>query len=569
MAFGRLKVDELETSTQTVNVDALVGIAADGDKGDITVSGSGTVWSIDDGAVDTAALGGDITVAGKALLDDVDAAAQRTTLGAEAAGTAASAISTHEAAADPHPGYALESSLATVATTGAYADLTGKPALVANLDDLGDVDLTTTPPADGEALVYDSATGDWVPGAAGGGIPGGTTGQIQWNSSGSFDGVSGSTVGATGDITLSLAGAADTPPLKLTGTWFSGGTSTTTKPQFLIEPTGTTSTAWSTSGTGLGVNAPSGFTGNLLDLQVNGTSLARFSSTGALSVPLGNPAQGAIRFGNSNEGFYGLSQFGFAFSIDTSTPVFAARYVSPGLNLTSQIWGLGLVQNAFIGWGSQVNATSGHDLLVGRDAANTLAQRNGTNAQTYRLYNTFTNASNYQRTSITDDSTGLVIDQQYAGTGAARTNLLDLKNNGTSQVKVTNNAFIYCRGLLAGVQGTTNFDVAIGVGYGVALRNTQQMGWSSGVATLPADVGFKRDQAGVVAVTDGSTGTGYLKQTPVAVSALPAAATVGAGTRGFVSDSTVAASGNFGATVTGGGSNNVPVFSDGTNWLIG
>jgi hypothetical protein len=82
MAFGRLKVDELETSTQVVNVDALTsGGVSDGDKGDITVSGSGTVWSIDNGAVDTAALGGDITIAGKALLDDADAAAQRTTLG--------------------------------------------------------------------------------------------------------------------------------------------------------------------------------------------------------------------------------------------------------------------------------------------------------------------------------------------------------------------------------------------------------------------------------------------------------------------------------------------------------
>jgi hypothetical protein len=50
-------------------------------------------------------------------------------VGADASGTAASAISTHEAAADPHPGYALESSLATVATTGAYADLTGTPAV--------------------------------------------------------------------------------------------------------------------------------------------------------------------------------------------------------------------------------------------------------------------------------------------------------------------------------------------------------------------------------------------------------------------------------------------------------
>jgi hypothetical protein len=44
----------------------------------------------------------------------------------------------------------------------------------------------------------------------------------------------------------------------------------------LIEPTGTTSTAWSTSGTGLDLVSMrrSGFGGRLLDLQLNGTSTA-------------------------------------------------------------------------------------------------------------------------------------------------------------------------------------------------------------------------------------------------------------------------------------------------------
>lgn len=40
---------------------------------------------------------------------------------------------------------------------------------VADLDSLTDVDLTTTPPADGDTMVFDSGAGMWVPGAPAGG----------------------------------------------------------------------------------------------------------------------------------------------------------------------------------------------------------------------------------------------------------------------------------------------------------------------------------------------------------------------------------------------------------------
>lgn len=58
-----------------------------------------------------------------------------------------------------------------------------------------------------------------------------------------------------------------------------------------------------------------------------------------------------------------------------------------------------------------------------------------------------------------------------------------------------------------------------------------------------------------------------VKSTVVAFNSLPAATT--SGLRAFINNGNLAASGNFGAQVTGGGSNIVPVFSDGTNWRIG
>jgi len=58
----------------------------------------------------------------------------------------------------------------------------------------------------------------------------------------------------------------------------------------------------------------------------------------------------------------------------------------------------------------------------------------------------------------------------------------------------------------------------------------------------------------------------YASITPVAYANLGNAV---AGARAFVNNSNRVASGNFAATVGGGGANVVPVWSDGTNWYIG
>lgn len=79
--------------------------------------------------------------------------------------------------------------------------------------------------------------------------------------------------------------------------------------------------------------------------------------------------------------------------------------------------------DGFIGWGNSTtnaNAATPNASLFS-DAANILAQRNSTNAQTLRLYRTFTDASNYERLGfIATRTTRFAIAAENAGTGAAR-----------------------------------------------------------------------------------------------------------------------------------------------------
>jgi fibronectin-binding autotransporter adhesin len=87
------------------------------------------------------------------------------------------------------------------------------------------------------------------------------------------------------------------------------------------------------------------------------------------------------------------------------------------------------------------------------------------------------------------------------------------------------------------------------------------------------DTGFYWVSDGNIGITNNGVQTGIFRpngvvqQTVTTIPALPAATT--AGMRAYVSDSNKVASGNFGAAVVTGGSNTVPVYSDGTSWKIG
>lgn len=132
-AIGVVPPEELVTPVRSVNNQF------PDSSGNITISGGGG------GAVDSVfgrtgavvAQSGDYTKSqvGLGNVDNtsdankpISTATQIALDGKENAGTAASAVSAHVAAPDPHPQYALDSSLAEVATSGDYNDLINTPS---------------------------------------------------------------------------------------------------------------------------------------------------------------------------------------------------------------------------------------------------------------------------------------------------------------------------------------------------------------------------------------------------------------------------------------------------------
>ena len=110
-----------------------------------------------------------------------------------------------------------------------------------------------------------------------------TTGTLL-TTTGSGTGLSGVALLATAN-TFTTNGAVSASAQIYSGSVFTGGTATTTTPYILIQPTGTSAaTIWSTSGTVLGVNAVSGFGGNLMHLLVNNSAKFTVSSVGTITA---------------------------------------------------------------------------------------------------------------------------------------------------------------------------------------------------------------------------------------------------------------------------------------------
>lgn len=267
----------------------------------------------------------------------------------------------------------------------------------------------------------------------------------------SFALLSGATF--TGTITSTLGTlTTSTPALDASQTWNAAGTTFT--------------------GLKLNVTNTASAAGSLLaDLQVGGTSQFKVDKGGAVTSNSGFTAGGNILTGSGS----------------------------------------------YLGWNggtilyNSYNSTGGFSILsssgpgIGTDTGDTIVLRRSTNPLTFRVYNTYTSGTSYERLGL-NWATNVAQIYTEAGSGGGTARDLVLGTNATKAISI------------GGTDQSTTF---------------------SGVTVLKA----------------------------YTVSTLPTASSYTYGTA-FVSDATQAAGTSIGSSPTGGGSVKRAVYSDGTNWLL-
>jgi len=153
-------------------------------------------------------------------------------------------------------------------------------------------------------------------------------------------------------------------------------------------------------------------------IRFNVTDTASNAASLLMDLQVGGVSQFSVRKD-------GLVNFGGGTNVDQNGTVFLGTTTSMAQGGGN--FSLGTYNNAVhlrstwaFSWSPTDSNSPTQDLALFRDAANTLAQRNGVNAQTLRVYGTYTDASNYRRVAIGMTTAGVAsIAPQGAGTGAS------------------------------------------------------------------------------------------------------------------------------------------------------
>jgi hypothetical protein len=208
-----------------------------------------------------------------------------------------------------------------------------------------------------------------------------------------------------------------------------------------------------------------------------------------------------------------------------------------GANIQGTTGSISTVSGAVVQWtNSATNSFGTPDTILRRDAANTLALRNGTNAQTFNVYNTFTDASNYERGFLKWSSNILQIGAEAAGSGTLRNVQIPITDNGNLLIiggttSGTTFGVDEDGSLLVRRQNSSAFGLSMGSRGGgtihtLTLGASTRLAFSSvnqpdGDSTI--DVGLVRLTAGIIGVVDGSTGGASIEFTEQTAPAAPAA----------------------------------------------
>ena len=243
--------------------------------------------------------------------------------------------------------------------------------------------------------------------ASGGGTPGGSDTQVQFNDSSAFGGDAGLTFNKTNKA-LTVGGAtitADAPVLNLSQTWNNASV------VFTAVKVNATATAANNSSL-------------LVDLQVAGST---------------------------------------KFKIDRYGAVTGDQYIVSGSQNSLQYNSVRIGNTSYIGFTSGSYSTSA-DAGIYRDSAGVIGQRYSTTAQTYRIYNTYTDASNYERVSLNWTSNVCYLQPENAGTGSARIFVPVTGGTTVAGLPTASSALVGARAFVTDASATTFLSTVSGGG---------------------------------------------------------------------------------------------------------
>jgi hypothetical protein len=112
---------------------------------------------------------------------------------------------------------------------------------------------------------------------------------------------------------------------------------------------------------------------------------------------------------------------------------------------------ISMVHGTEFGW-AQNPFQNSPDLSLHRDAADTLAQRRAANAQTFRLYSTFTSTTSFERLNLIAQSAGSVIIGTEKGSAGGTARGLELRTDNVARINISATGGIGFYGAAASAQ---------------------------------------------------------------------------------------------------------------------